>query len=145
MNKKYLMGVDIGTTGSKAGIFNLEGKLFASGYYEYPCSYPKPLWVEQDLTLVIDSAMAAIKDAVVKSGIDSSEIYSVAFSAQRSCTIFLDASGNLIRPMISWMDNRPVKEVGEINRALGEKEFVQKTGFKNSTTSRLYPAQNGRR
>ena len=47
MKQQYLMGVDIGTTGVKACVFDLEGNVVGSAYQEYPCYYPKPTWVEQ--------------------------------------------------------------------------------------------------
>jgi len=134
MKKDLMIGVDLGTTGSKAGIFNIKGKMLGSGYYEYPCVYPKPGWVEQDVKLVVKSAMDAIRDALNKSGVDAGRIASVSFSSQRCCTIFLDDKNELVRPMISWMDNRPVEEVGEINRKVTFEKYLEITGFPNSTT-----------
>ncbi len=49
MKKKYLVGIDVGTTGTKTIIFNLEGQIVGSGYKEYKCYYPKLNWVEQDV------------------------------------------------------------------------------------------------
>ncbi len=134
MNQDLLVGVDLGTTGSKAGIFNAEGKMLGRGYYEYPCIYPKPGWVDQDVNLVVESAMNAIRDALNNSGIDADRIAGVSFSSQRCCTIFLDEQNNLIRPMISWMDNRPVEEVKEIDRKVSFEKYLKITGFPNSTT-----------
>lgn len=34
---KYLIGIDVGTTGAKAMILNKEGKIYGKGYGEYPC------------------------------------------------------------------------------------------------------------
>ena len=134
MEKDLLIGVDLGTTGSKAGVFTSDGMMLGSGYYEYPCTYPKPGWVEQDVDLVVTSAMNAVKDALSESDIDPNRIAGVSFSAQRCCTIFLDEHQRLIRPMISWMDNRPVDEVDEINTIISEEDYLKTTGFPNSTT-----------
>jgi xylulokinase len=134
MIKDLLVGVDLGTTGSKAGIFTTDGKMLGSGYYEYPCIYPKPGWVDQDVELLVESAMKAVKDALETSAVDPDRIAGVSFSTQRCCTIFLDENNKLIRPMISWMDNRPVDEVAEINEKVAAAEYLEKTGFPNSTT-----------
>jgi len=130
----YLAGIDIGTTGAKGMIFDLAGNVKGVAYYEYPCTYPKPAWVEQDPDLLVDSAMKAMKDAVVKSGIPSSEIISVSLSAQRCCGIFLDRDENLLRPMISWQDNRTPAEVEDIAAKIDPAEYYKRTGYPNSTT-----------
>lgn len=46
---KYIGGIDIGTTGAKVGIFDLNGNVISSVYSEHACTYPKPNWVEQDI------------------------------------------------------------------------------------------------
>ena len=53
---EYLVGIDIGTTGAKTIIFDLEGGKLASAYREYPCHYPKPNWVEQDADLLVSAS-----------------------------------------------------------------------------------------
>ncbi len=67
-NKKYLVGIDIGTTGAKTMLFDPQGRVLASTYREYTCVYPKPNWVEQDVSLLIQSAMEASREAVSQSG-----------------------------------------------------------------------------
>ena len=44
---KFLIGIDLGTTGTKAGLFDSEGHLLADAYRESTLYYPKPGWVEQ--------------------------------------------------------------------------------------------------
>jgi len=134
METTYLAGLDIGTSGAKAIVFDLEGKPLASAYHEYGSTYPRPNWVEQDADLIVESAMRSMREAVARSGVSPDRIVSISLSAQRCCGIFLDGDGRLIRPMISWQDNRPVDEVAEIARIVPEAEYYRKTGFPNSTT-----------
>jgi sugar (pentulose or hexulose) kinase len=61
----YLAGVDIGTSGAKGMVFDLQGNPLASAYREYPCSYPKPGWVEQDADHLVEATMDAMARAVV--------------------------------------------------------------------------------
>ena len=56
MANQYLAGIDIGTTGVKTGIIDLNGNVISCGYIEYGCSYPKVNWVEQDAQLLVESA-----------------------------------------------------------------------------------------
>jgi sugar (pentulose or hexulose) kinase len=130
----YLAGIDIGTSGAKGMVFDLQGNALGSGVREYPCSYPRPGWVEQDADLLVDSAMQAMAEAVHQSGVSPGSIASLSLSAQRCCGIFLDAAERQVRPMISWQDNRTVAEVKEIAAAIDEAEYYRRTGYPNSTT-----------
>jgi sugar (pentulose or hexulose) kinase len=134
MKTTYLAGIDIGTTGAKAMIFDIAGTPVASAYNEYPCSYPRPNWVEQDANLLVEATMRSMRQAVTKSGVAPKDIASISLSAQRSCGIFLDADGQMLRPMISWQDNRTPAEVKEIAATMDEKAYYTITGFPNSTT-----------
>jgi len=134
MSNKYLAGIDVGTTGAKTGIFDLKGNLMSSGYIEYSCSYPKPNWVEQDASVLLESAMDSAKEAISKSKINPEDIASVAVSSQRTCSIFIDKQGYLLRPMISWQDNRTTDELEEINLKISPSEFYKITGLPSNTT-----------
>ena len=78
--------------------------------------------------------MEACREAITKSGIDPKAIASLGISAQRCCSHFLDSRGKLVRPMISWMDNRPVKEVEEIEQKISAEDFYDITGMPLNTT-----------
>ena len=134
MENKLLAGIDIGTTGAKAAIFDLKGNILGSGYREYQCTYPKPNWIEQDPDFLVSEAMNASKDAIYKSGINPNEIVSLGFSTQRSCANFIGKSGLLLRPMISWQDSRCSEEVLEIAEKILPEEYYRITGFPNNTT-----------
>lgn len=60
---KYLVGIDIGTTGAKTVVFGPEGNTVASGYREYACTYPKPNWVEEDADMLVTSSMESFVEA----------------------------------------------------------------------------------
>ena len=130
----YLTGIDLGTTGAKAMIFDDDGCPLSGAYREYPCSYPKPGWVEQNPDLLVDATMEAIGQAVKDSGVRPQNIVSVSLSAQRCCGIFIDDREAILRPMISWQDNRTEVEVQEIADLIEGAAYYEKTGFPNSTT-----------
>lgn len=133
MTKKYIAGIDVGTTGSKTIIFDLEGNSVGSGYVEYGCTYPNPGWVEQNPNVLVNGALESAKIAIDSSGIDAGEIASIGISAQRCSVIFMDENDNAMK-MISWQDNRAVDEVKEIEEKIGAEEFYRITGLPNSTT-----------
>jgi xylulokinase len=90
--------------------------------------------VEQDVDQLVSATMKAMREAVVKSGVKSESIASVSISAQRCCGIFLDSEERLLRPMISWQDNRSSSEVKEIAEKIDPAALYGITGFPNSTT-----------
>lgn len=133
MNEKYLMGIDVGTTGTKVIIFDLEGNTAAHAYQEYECVYPKPGWVEQDCKMLLNTVYECCKKAVSSFGQDNRLIRAIGISAQRSSTIFLDHAGQPLK-MISWLDNRASEEVKEIGDIVGKEKFYQITGLPLSST-----------
>ncbi len=133
MVKKYLIGIDVGTTGTKTIIFDLKGTIVGSGYKEYSCYYPKPNWVEQDVNIIIDAIFETNKQALKNSGINPSNVASIAASTQRGCCVFVDYNDKPLK-MISWQDNRTIEEVSKIDQKLGSKEYYKITGMPNTPT-----------
>ncbi len=132
MGNKYLLGVDSGTTGVKAKIYDLDGKVMAQGYREYPCIYPKPGWVEQDVHMLTDALFNALADVVAKgkaAGVDPEEIASVGLSTQRCTHMYLDKDNNVLRNgmAISWQDCRTEEEQAWL-RTYGNK-YTEITGL----------------
>lgn len=130
---KYLAGVDVGTTGTKALIFDLEGNALGSGYIEYSCSYPKPAWVEQDPKMLIESVFQTLSQSVAASGVDPAEIAGISVSAQRCSPVFINKYDEPIK-MISWQDNRAVEETELIAKTIGVERYYQITGMPLCTT-----------
>jgi len=133
MSRKYLAGIDIGTTGAKTAIFDLEGNIIGSGYREYTCTYPKPNWVEQDVTIVLNATLESAKEAVLNANVEPNQIQSIGLSSQRCCSIFVDENGEPMK-MISWQDNRTTKEVEQISKLISPADFYKKTGLPLNTT-----------
>lgn len=131
--KKYLCGIDVGTTGTKTIIFDLEGNVAGKGYREYACTYPRPGWVEQDMDHVYSEAMASCREAVTQAAVPPEEIAAVALSTQRTTAVFLDGQEKILKA-ISWQDTRTVAELEDLEKYIGEKEFYELTGLPFNTT-----------
>ena len=71
---KYFMGIDEGTTGCKTCLVDATGTPIAIAAREYPCYYPRPGWVEQDIDEIKNNVFNACKEAIVKSNIDPRDI-----------------------------------------------------------------------
>lgn len=130
MNRqRYLCGIDIGTTGVKVMIFDLQGNPISSAYREYGCTFPYPGWVEQDGEFLWQETCQATREAIAKSGVSPKDIAAVGLSTQRCTLVPVDKNGDALRPSISWQDRRTVKECDFIRSAVGEERYYQVTGL----------------
>jgi xylulokinase len=125
---EYLLGLDEGTTGCKACVFDLDGNVIASDYREYPCYYPNKGWVEQIPEDITPALFASVKAAVEASGVDPADIKAFGLSSQGSVIGLLDEDGELIRPFVGWQDLRCEPLLGELNEKLDRDTYYEVTG-----------------
>jgi len=131
---QYLAGVDVGTTGARCMIFDLDGTAVARHYCDYGATYPRPGWVEQDPELLTARTMEACRAAITTAGIDPREIASIGFSAQRSVACPVTADGVPVRPMFSWQDARTAEEVEALRELISADEYYAQNGLPLGTT-----------
>ena len=81
MEKKYIMAIDQGTTGTRVILFNHEGQVHSKAYREIRQIYPNPGWVEQDPMEYWDTTMVCTKEAFEKGGVKASEIAAISAAA----------------------------------------------------------------
>ncbi len=133
-----LVGIDVGTTGTKAMVMDTSGNVVSSGYREYGCIYPRQNWVEQDAELVIQMTFAACKDAIENGEIDNSRIAAVAFSVQRATFLLIDSGNKVIGGnFYGWQDNRSASELDFINSKFAPGELYKTTGMPVTPTFSL--------
>jgi xylulokinase len=127
---KFLMGIDEGTTGCKACLFDETGELVASASREYPSFYPHPGWVEQDIEQIKGSVFAACKEAIEVSGVDPSEIVGVSHSNQGITMVLLDENEKPVRDKtIGWQDLRYVDILPEMQQIVDADEYWKLSGM----------------
>ena len=131
---QYLAGIDVGTTGARCCLFDLEGNKFGGAYCEYGADYPRPGWVEQSPQNLIAQTMQACAETISKSGVPANEIASIAFSTQRSVTCPVDEHGQPVRAMISWQDARTAKQVDYMRSLISPEEYYAHSGLPLGTT-----------
>ena len=91
----YLAGIDAGTTGTTVMLVDLNGNLKGSAYREYPCIYPHPGWVEQDIELVWRMVCEAGREVIDRTGVDPHRIRSIGISSQRGTFVCVDKTAAL--------------------------------------------------
>jgi xylulokinase len=123
--KPYLLGIDIGGTGTKAGVFTLDGTLVGSGYGEYQMISKVPGQAEHDAEAWWQATINAIRDAIA--GIDPDAIKAIGVGCTNGL-IAVDENGTPIRPAIMLWDQRALPEVERIKEQLGADTVFEITG-----------------
>jgi xylulokinase len=123
---RYLLGLDVSTTGSKALLIDETGAVVASHTTPHPISQPKPLWSEQNPADWWAGMAASIRAALAT--VNAVDIQAIGLTGQMHGLVCLDANGNVLRPSILWNDQRTQAECDEITATIGAKRLIQLTG-----------------
>ena len=123
----YVIGVDIGTSGTKTVLFDEKGSVIASKTIEYPMYQPKNGYAEQDPADWANAAIQTIKAVVAKSGVKKEDVKGIGLSGQMHGLVMLDKDNEVIRRSIIWCDQRTANEVDEMNRKLGREKLIEIT------------------
>ncbi|HEX8219453.1 MAG TPA: xylulokinase [Chloroflexia bacterium] len=119
MAGKLLLGVDIGTSGSKAVLIDESGAVLASATGDYPMHTPRPLWAEQDPRDWWAATVSAIHQVLRDGGVGGEDVACVGLTGQMHGLVLLDEAGEVLRPCIMWNDQRTGPQCEEITRRLG--------------------------
>lgn len=111
----YLLGLDIGGTGSKAGVFTLDGKLKGEGYGEYRMISTLPGQAEHDAEGWWQATIEAVREAI--KGIPVEEILAVGIGCTNGL-IAVDRECKPLRSAIMLWDQRALPEVDRIRNTL---------------------------
>lgn len=123
----YLIGVDIGTSGTKTVLFDEAGHTVTDALYEYPLYQPRAGWAEQDPADWWDAAHRSIAHVIAKSGINPADIKGVGLSGQMHGLVMLDASDRVLRRSIIWCDQRTGAECEQITELVSHDKLIEIT------------------
>ncbi len=132
---RYVIGLDVGTTGTKAVVCDSEGKIYSKGYKEYDLIFGESGRVSQRAEDWYEAACFAVRSAVFESGIDASLIEAISLSTQGASMLAVDESFTPLCNVITWMDKSTQSEVDELIAEFGEEELYQKAGWPLSTSN----------
>lgn len=124
-----LLGLDVGTTATKAIAFDLRGRLIASADCAYALLTPQPSWVEQDPAELWRAVVKTIRAVIEHLGPDD-RIIAISQSSQAGTTIPVDARGNPTHRAFSWMDQRAVAQAQAVRARFGAEFIYATTGWR---------------
>jgi xylulokinase len=130
-----LMGLDIGTTGCKAIVFDETGCILSQASREYPALTPAPNWAEQDAERVWSLAWDALQEAVAGSPAPGPK--ALALSCQGEAVIPVDRTGRALRHAILGMDTRTGEENRWLVERFGAATLFRRTGMPVHTINTL--------
>lgn len=123
----FLLGIDIGTSGTKTVLFDESGNTVANAVAEYPLYQPCIGWAEQDPEDWWMAVCSTIKEVIQKSGIDTSDIKGVGLSGQMHGAVLLDKDDKVLRKSIIWCDQRSSAECQQITSLIGRERLIEIT------------------
>ena len=123
------LGIDVGTSGTKALVMGPAGEVLATATCPHPVSIPRAGWSEQDPEDWWASTVKAARAAVARAKVAGRRVEGIGFSGQMHGLVLLDGAGKPLRPCILWNDQRSSEESAQIEaRAGGKSELVAMVG-----------------
>ena len=119
------IGVDLGTSAVKLLLMQTDGTIKKIVSKEYPLSFPKPGWSEQNPADWWNACVAGIQELVAEA--DKSQVAGISFGGQMHGLVALDKHDEVIRPAILWNDGRTTEETEYLNETVGREKLSQYT------------------
>ncbi len=123
-----LLGLDVGTTSVKAGLFDAAGRQLAADGREYRLSHPEPDHVEIDAEVWWSSSIAAVRSVMAAPGADARDVVAIAVSSQGETVVPVDVDGRPLAPALVWLDNRAGAEARDLAERFPNALVYDRTG-----------------
>lgn len=124
---KYLLGLDIGTSGTKTILMAEDGNIVADATFEYPLYQEKNGWAEQDPMDWWNAVCLGTKKVLSLSGVSKNDICSIGLSGQMHGLVMLDSAGKPLRRSIIWCDQRTGEEAQWMEDNIGREKMIEVT------------------
>jgi xylulokinase len=122
---RTFLGLDIGTTSVKAGIFDASGACLAVQSQDYRLVTPGPDLVELDAELYWRASCEVIRQAIAEAGVPADSLLAMGVSSQGETTICVDDRGDPLYPALVWLDNRARSEAIELADLLDSQVYAR--------------------
>jgi xylulokinase len=124
---KYLLGIDVGTSGTKTALFDTNGRLVASSTNEYPLFQPENGWAEQDPDDWWRATVAGISEVLRICSEGPAAIAGIGIAGQMHGLVMLDEAGVVVRNAILWCDGRTTAQCAAITEKVGAQRLIDIT------------------
>jgi xylulokinase len=125
---EYILGIDVGTTGTKSALFTMDGTLINKQYKSYPVMYPRQGWAEQTPEDWWNALVSTVRELISKGDAKNSTV-AMSLSTQGGCLVLLDKEFFPVYPAVSWMDTRAHETSALLTREIGPSELYRMCGW----------------
>jgi xylulokinase len=126
--RKLILGIDVGTGGTRAVIVDESGHIVASATEEHAAfASPRIGWAEQSPEDWWRACGIAVRNALSGAALRADQISCVGFSGQMHGAVMLDEADRVVRPALIWCDVRTEKQCAELTEKIGAEKLIQLT------------------
>jgi glycerol kinase len=127
---KYVLALDLGTTGNRALIFDSSGNVVAQVYKEFTQHYPKPGWMEHDPNEIWQDTRTCMQQVLQENNVNANEIAAIGLTVQReTCLLWDKTTGMPLHNAIVWQDRRTANMCRQLIEQGKAKEINERTGL----------------
>ena len=136
--KDVFLGIDLGTGGARAGLFDDEGHALAFKDSPVVSHYPHPGWVEQSAEDWWEALVNSVRAVVAATGVKPEQIRGIGYDATSATVVAVDANNNPLRRAIFWSD---VRSSEQADRAFGIDHWARlyNGGGKDAASAEWFP------
>ncbi len=127
MTKELLIGVDIGTQGTKAALFDASGRCLTRAFVKSRLRRPGPGMVEEDADRQVASVCETIAQCLKSAKADAGRVAGIGIDGQMAGVIGVGKDGRAVTPYDSWLDTRCAPYIEQMQNAAGP-EITRKAG-----------------
>ncbi len=125
---EYVLGIDVGTGGTRAVVVDESGHILASATEPHePFASPRIGWAEQHPEDWWRAAGIAVPKVLAEGNLRGNQISCVGLSGQMHGAVMLDSKGEVVRPALIWCDVRTEEQCQELNQRIGSARLIQLT------------------
>lgn len=126
MVSEYVLGIDVGTGGTRAVVVDRLGKIASSATYEHvPFASPHTGWAEQDPHDWWKATGGAIRQALTN--VSGAKVTCVGLAGQMHGAVLLDERNEVLRPALIWCDQRTQAQCDWLNSQVGARRIIELT------------------
>lgn len=127
---RYILALDLGTTGNRAFLFAADGRVVSSAYKELAQYYPQPGWLEHDPLQIWQDTCWVMHTAIAQAQIQPQQIQAIGLTVQReTCLLWDKTTGKPLHNAIVWQDRRTAPLCNQLRDQGYESEIYERTGL----------------
>ncbi len=126
--RRHILAYDVGTSGVKAAVTDLAGRVIDSRYGRYALMTRPAGWIDQDLDSIMAAIAKATGELLADGRVDAKQIDGIGVTGQMFNVVPMDAEGVPLLPMLSWLDLRAKAQAEALSARLGPSDQFRLLG-----------------